>query len=353
MRIAQVIPGEPLSAAAVGELTGAVLARSVVVDGDRWIKGRRLTAEEIARLSASSLGRPPVRPVTLLVLETGDLHEDDAAARLARAVAGPGVAARGPVESRVDLAAVHDGVLRVRVGTLERVDGIDPLEVFTRLDGQVVSEGDVVASIKIAPHVVPAVTIEAAERLIGARGIVRVRPYRRRVVGVVVKEAIHAPERERFEASVRRKVEGLGSVVGPMRYVADDPDAVQEAVAGMTSGPDATDLVLTAGSASTDPTDPFFTAIAGLGGEVVRRGVPAHPGSMLWMARVGRTTILGLPTCGAYSRATAADLLIPWLLSGAPPTRATVARLGHGGILSRDQRFRFPAYAAELEAPEG
>lgn len=142
-------------------------------------------------------------------------------------------------------------------------------------------------------------------------------------------------------------------MVGTIRYVADDVDAVGEALAGMTGGPDAVQLVLTAGSGSTDPLDAFFVAIERLGGRVVRRGVPAHPGSMLWMARVRATTVLGLPTCGAYSRATAVDLLIPWLLAGASPTRATVARLGHGGILSRDQRFRFPAYASELDAPEG
>ena len=47
------------------------------------------------------------------------------------------------------------------------------------------------------------------------------------------------------------------------------------------------------------------------------------------------------------------DLLLPWLLSGEPPTRATVARLAHGGILDRDQRFRFPAYAQQLDAPTG
>jgi len=96
-----------------------------------------------------------------------------------------------------------------------------------------------------------------------------------------------------------------------------------------------------------------FAALAGLGGRVVSHGVPAHPGSMLFLARLWRTTVIGLPTCGAYSRATAADLLLPWLLAGEPPTRATVARLGHGGLLTRDQRFRFPAYAQRLEAPGG
>ena len=74
---------------------------------------------------------------------------------------------------------------------------------------------------------------------------------------------------------------------------------------------------------------------------------------MLWLARIRRAAVLGLPTCGAYSKATAADLLLPRLLTGEPPTPRTVARLGHGGILTRDMRFRFPAYARELDAPDG
>ncbi len=85
----------------------------------------------------------------------------------------------------------------------------------------------------------------------------------------------------------------------------------------------------------------------------MRHGVPAHPGSMLWLARIGRTAVLGLPTCGAYSKATAADLVLPRLLTGERPGPGLVAGLGHGGLLTRDQRFRFPRYARELDAPDG
>jgi hypothetical protein len=74
---------------------------------------------------------------------------------------------------------------------------------------------------------------------------------------------------------------------------------------------------------------------------------------MLWLARIGRTGILGLPTCGAYSMATAADLVLPRLLSGDRPSPRMVSSLGHGGLLSKDQRFRFPSYARDLEAPDG
>ena len=172
-------------------------------------------------------------------------------------------------------------------------------------------------------------------------------------VGVIVKELVRATAQARFEASVRAKVEGLGSAIVSIVYVEDDPEAVVTAMSAFVRGPDAVDLILTAGAASTDPLDACFVAIAALGGRVVRRGVPAHPGSMLWLARIGRTAILGLPTCGAYSKATAADLLLPRLLSGEPASERTVAKLGHGGILTRSQRFRFPPYARELDAPDG
>ncbi len=56
---------------------------------------------------------------------------------------------------------------------------------------------------------------------------------------------------------------------------------------------------------------------------------------MLWLARLGRVDILGLPTCGAYSRVTAADLLLPRLLTGERASRGLVAGLGHGGVLAR------------------
>ena len=50
-------------------------------------------------------------------------------------------------------------MVTVRVAALERLNRIDPLEVFTVFDGQIVREGDLVASVKVAPHVVPEATI--------------------------------------------------------------------------------------------------------------------------------------------------------------------------------------------------
>jgi hypothetical protein len=347
VQVQRITPGRRVPA----RLAGSILARDVTIGGSRWSKGRRLTADDLLAVAASDAGDP----VTILVPEAGELHEDDAGLRLAAAVGGPGLVTRGPAQSRVDLVASVAGVVNVRVADLERVNRIDPLEVFTVFDGQVVEPGDLVASVKVAPHLVDAGTVDEGARLagFGSHPLVWVAAFVRRRVGVLVKESVRATARERFEASVRAKIEGLGSEIVAIEYVDDDPDAVEAAMAAFVRRSDPLDLILTAGAASTDPMDPCFLAIATLGGRVVRRGVPAHPGSMLWLARIGGTAILGLPTCGAYSKATAADLLLPRLLSGEPASEKTVAKLGHGGILTRSQRFRFPTYARELDAPDG
>ena len=336
-------------------MAGAVIVRDLVVGGSRWSKGRQLTGDDLASLAQPGAVAAQIEALTVVIPGPGDLHEDVAALRLAAAVAGPGLTTRGPNESRVDLLAAVSGVLHVRPRELELLNRVDPLEVFTALDGSIVEAGQLVASVKVAPHVVEAALVDAGARHahFGQRPIVWLAPFLPMRVGIVVKESLRASDRERFERSARQKIESLGSTVATIAYVPDRVGPVEAALASVTRGNHRSAVVLTAGGRSTDPTDPFFVAIDRLGGRIVRHGVPAHPGSMLWLARVGRTAILGLPTCGAYSRATAADLLLPRLLTGEPPTLQTVSRLGHGGILTRSMRFRFPPYARELHAPDG
>lgn len=348
MRLERIVPGRRPP----DNLVGAVLTRDLKAGGERWSKGRRLSADDLEALA----GAQPGAPVTVLVPDPDEIHEDEAALRLADAVSGgdAGVRRRGPAESRVDLLAAAAGVVEVRLAALERLNRLDPLEMFTAFDGQVVEPGDLVASVKIGPHLVRRDVLAAGEAIARRGGpIVRVRPFRPVRIAVMVKEHITGAARERFETTVRAKAAGLGATLASIEYVPDETAAVTDALAAALHGPRAAQIVLTAGGASTDPADPFYVAVQALGGCIVRHGVPSHPGSMLWLGRVGRAAIIGLPSCGAYSRATAFDLLLPRLVAGQPASAATVARLGHGGILTRNQRFRFPAYARDLEAPEG
>ena len=103
-----------------------------------------------------------------------------------------------------------------------------------------------------------------------------------------------------------------------------EPDAAErEARAALESLAIARKLpvILVGGVSAGDPLAPFFAALRSLGGRVVRHGVPAHPGSMIWLAELAGSQILGLPQCGMFTMATAADLILPRLLTGERLTR--------------------------------
>ena len=357
MQARRLNPSE-LAALSSDQLAGAVLLAPVRLAGAQWRKGARLDPDSASRLLEAARAGTLTEAVRLARLEPGDLHEDEAAARLARAVGGPGVAAQPPRQSRLDLTARWDGVVHVRVGALTRLNMLDALEVFSLFHGQAVGAGETVASVKVAPHVVAERLVESGEAIArAAPPLVDVRPYVPLEVGAIAEEALSPEGLERFEAGARRKVEALGSrFVGTVVVGDADPAAAERgARAALVQAVRERGLrvVLVGGVSAGDPISPFFAALEGLGGRVVRRGVPAHPGSMIWLAELDGSRLLGLPQCGMFSMATAADLVLPRLLTGEALEAADLADLAHGGILGKAMRFRFPAYARELEAPEG
>jgi hypothetical protein len=335
-----------------------VLLAPVRLAGGQLRKGVRLDPASAERLLEAARGGGFTETVRLAWLDPGDLHEDEAAARLAVAAAGPGITIEPPRQSRLDLVARWDGVAHVRVESLRRLNAVDALEVFTLYHGQAVVAGQVVASVKVAPHVVSENLVRAGETAAReAPPLVDVRPYQPQDVSAIAEEALSADALARFEAGARRKVEALGSrFIGTTVVSATEPeaaergaeDALRRAVRELGIR-----VVLVGGVSSGDPLSPFFAALDRLGGRVLRRGVPAHPGSMIWLAALDESRILGLPQCGMFTLATAADLILPRLLTGERVGAAELADLAHGGILSRDMRFRFPGYARELGAPEG
>jgi hypothetical protein len=356
--LAKRIPPTALAGATPEELAGAVLLAPVQLIRGTVRKGTRVDGNLGAELIAAARSGSLSQSLRIAWPEASDLHEDDAAERLAAAAGGPGVERRSLRQSRLDLAARWDGVLHVHMDGLTRLNTIDSLELFTLFHGQAVQAGQVVASVKVAPHLVPTALVEAGVRIACEHApLVEVRPYLALEVAALVAEMIAGPALGRFEAGARTKVEALGSrFAGTTVIASGEPDvAEREARAALESLAIARKLpvILVGGVSAGDPLAPFFAALRTLEGRVVRHGVPAHPGSMIWLAELADSRLLGLPQCGMFTLATAADLILPRLLTGERLTRESLAQLAHGGVLTREMRFRFPAYARDLEAPEG
>jgi hypothetical protein len=352
-------PGSVQDAAS---LTGAVLLAPVTVAGEHIPKGSRVNPELAARLAAAARAGSLMVPLRLGWLAPGELHEDEAARRLARAVAGSGVSIAEPLKSRVDLRATTDGVLRVEIAALARINRVDPLEVFTLFHGQAVRAGQIVAAAKVAPHIVAGEAVAEAEAVVAelAGSVISVAPYLALEVSAIAAEALPPDGLERFDRAARAKVEGLGGrFLGTRQGLGDRGMPTDESATGQLGEilralalERRVAIILVGGVSAGDPLSPFYTALERLGGRMLRRGVPAHPGSMIWLATLGQTTVLGLPQCGMFSKATAADLVLPRLLTGERVTALTLADLGHGGLLGPEMRFRFPDYARDLESPE-
>src|SRR4030088_1479293 len=139
--------------------------------------------------------------VHLVELEPGDVHEDEAARRLAAALSGPGLAMQGPVQSQARLIAQHRGLVRVRADLVDAINALGYISVFTLMDGQAVAEGEEVAGCKVTPVAVPGNLIAAAEQMCRSSGpVVELLPFRPLRTFVVATERLKPKARELFRA---------------------------------------------------------------------------------------------------------------------------------------------------------
>jgi hypothetical protein len=309
-------------------------------------KGARIDAAVARTLLAT-----PWEEIHLLALEPGDLHEEEAGRRLAAAVVGQGVEVRGYTGGQWTLAAARRGLLRIRSGALTDVNAQEGMSVFTLFDGQPVEPGEVVAKAKVTPLVLPETTVRAVEQVAAAAGgVILVAGFRPSTVGVVARESLDARQRARFESALRQKIDWLGGRLLPIRFAGPTDQAVADELRALRT--EGADVLIVAGASALDPLDPVFGGLTLLGAAMERHGAPAHPGSLLWLARWNSAPVLGMPTCGMFSQATTFDLVLPRLLTGERIGNRELAGLGHGGLLSREMAYRFPPYRANAARGE-
>ena len=326
-------------------LDGAVLCHDLrTADGAvRYRKGQIMRADDLPAVAALSWDE-----LHLVRMDAGDVHEDEAGERLARAAAGTGVVVGAASAGHWPLRAEWRGIASIAVGPLRQVNVVEGLCVYTLFSGHIVDAGEMVARAKITPFVMRADAVGEAESLAyAAGGIVSVRPFIPMRIAAVVHEPLAAQGLERFERALCEKVRWFGSELLAPRVAEPTSDAIADAISdqlGAEAG-----VIVVAGSKAMDALDPTFRALEALGAVRERHGVPAHPGSLFWLARVRGVPVVGLPTCGLFSQATVFDLVLPRLLAGEQVDAAALAELGHGGLLTRDVAYRFPPYRASRQ----
>ena len=300
-------------------------------------KGDVITEEDIPLLL--DMGK---EHVYVLTLEKGRIHENEAAERISKAAAGPGVTLTPVCEGRINFRA-EPGLLRVNVEALTRINSVEEVVLATMHDGMQITEARDVAGARVVPLVVDEEKLERVEAICAEYPyVIGVRPFLHHNVGLVTtgSEVFHGRIKDKFGPVIRKKFDRLGSTVMKQRLSSDDPHMTRKAILAFLD--EGAEMVVVTGGMSVDPDDQTPTAIRSTGAEVITYGSPTFPGAMFMYAVKDGIPILGLPGCVMYHRASIFDLVVPRLLAGETVTRKDIIAMGHGGFCATCDICRHP-----------
>ena len=330
----------------VHEAVGSVLCHDItrIVPGESkgpvFSKGHVVRPEDIKVLLE-------VGKEHLYVFEPlpGMVHENDAAARIVAATAGSNLTAGNPKEGRINLSAACDGLLKIDVPTLAKINGLGEITVATLHSLQFVTKGRPVAGMRVVPLMIEEEKLRSMEEMV-SHPVVEVLPLAHAKVGVVTtgSEVYYGRIQDAFGPVLRKKFARLGSSVMGQTLTSDEVDMTAAAIVDFLH--QGADMIVVTGGMSVDPDDRTPTAIRASGAEIVSYGAPVYPGAMFLLAHAtgprGRVPVLGLPGCVMYHKASIFDLVVPRLLAGLKVTAEDVAGMGHGGFCASCPECTYP-----------
>ena len=315
----------------VADAEGAILAHSIPTPSGTLKKGRRLAAADLSRLLAAG-----IEAVVAARLDPSDVGEDEAARRVAAAVAGPGTRQAAPFTGRANIFATANGVAVIDANAVAALNAIDEgLTIATVPPFERVSAGQMLATVKVITFAVPEDAVVRAEKLAqDASGVVRLAPFAQKSAGLILtrmratKENVLAKRREAIEA----RLGALGSHIGRVETVAHTESEVAAAIQRMqASGADP--IILFAASAIVDRGDVIPAGLVEAGGAIVRLGMPVDPGNLMLLGKLGQIDVIGAPSCAASPKINGFDWVLERCLAGLPVDSRDVAGMGLGGLL--------------------
>jgi molybdenum cofactor synthesis domain-containing protein len=307
--------------------------------GAAFHKGHTVCDDDLCRLQ--KMGK---NHLYVLDLDEDEIHEDQAAAILADALAGDGVVWKDqPREGKIKLLADRDGLLTVNTAALAAFNMVDEVMCATLHNHTIVNKGQLVAATRAIPLVMKRTAIERAAAIARQNGaVLAVNSIRKARAGLVItgNEVYHGLIEDRFAPILTEKVEALGSEVAAVAFAPDDAERIRAAIESHLER--GCDLLMLSGGMSVDPDDVTRQGIRAAGAVEMHYGAAVLPGAMFLVAYIGDIPLLGVPACGLYHRITVLDLVLPRILAGEKIGKADLAFLGHGGLCKDCDECSYP-----------
>ncbi len=307
--------------------------------GAAFHKGHTVCDEDVCHLQRLGKNR-----LYLVDLDEDEIHENEAAAILAKGLAGEGVAWKNePREGKIKLLAERDGLLRVNIASLAAFNMVEEVMCATLHNNTLVKRGELIAATRAIPLIMKRAPVERAAAI--ARqydAVLSVHSLRPARVGLVItgNEVYHNLIEDRFAPILTHKVRALGSTVSGVEFAPDEVDVIHRKIQNLLNR--GSDLLLLSGGMSVDPDDVTRQGILLAGADEINYGAAVLPGAMFLMAYLGETPLLGVPACGLHHPITALDLILPRVLAGERIGKAELSFFGHGGLCRDCEECVYP-----------
>jgi hypothetical protein len=328
----------------VAEAVGMVLGHDITkvipgqFKGPAFRRGHVIQSEDIPELL--SLGK---EHIWIMELAEGEVHEEEAAIRISRAIGSAGIEFSSPKEGRVNLLAKIQGLLKINTQLLKDINSLEEILVSTLHDNTVCQPDRIVAGTKIVPLFTTEAKVHEVENICRKSGkVIEIQPFPQKKIGVVItgSEVFKGLIQDKFGEVIRKKCEALGSAINHQTIVPDDADtialAIQEA---KTMG---SEIIVVCGGLSVDPDDVTVEGVRRSGANIISYGAPVMPGAMFLYAILEDVPVLGTPAAASHNPTTIFDLILPRVLCGERLVREDIIELGHGGLCLNCAKCTFP-----------
>jgi molybdenum cofactor cytidylyltransferase len=331
----------------VTEAEGAILAHSLKLGKMALKKGRVLSRADLDVIASSGL-----MAINAARLDPDDVHENDAAQRVAAAAVGPGITAAAPFTGRANLHAEAHGLLVFDRDRLDRLNLVDEaITLGTLPPFAVVEPRQMVATVKIIPFAAPEAAVKNCVQAAIAEGpLLRVAPFRALSIGLL--QTRLPGLKESILDKTRQVTDGRLAALG-CRLVFEERCGHAAADLAKLIG-NAMDreidlLLIHGASAIVDRRDVIPAAIVAAGGRIDHFGMPVDPGNLLLLGHVGERAVLGLPGCARSPKVNGFDWVLERLVAGLPVGPAEIMRMGSGGLLAEIPSRPLPRADAKPE----
>lgn len=292
-------------------------------------KGTLIGPAEIAAMEAAG-----IKDLVVARLEPGDVSEDQAAAEIAKAVAGEGVHVERAFTGRANLFAEQAGVLVVDREAIDGLNRVDEAITFATLSAyKPVVEGEMIATVKIIPFGTSEAALKSALAT-AKKPFIRVAPYKIKKIGVVstLLPGLVPKVIEKTLKVTQERLEPAGARIIAERRVPHEQKALAKAIDEVLK--DGAEMVVVFGaSAIADRRDVIPAAVEAVGGRIEHFGMPVDPGNLMLIGETGGKPVIGAPGCARSPKENGFDWILHRLLAGLPVRRTDIVGLGVGGLL--------------------